>query len=100
MGRAVTTNHSPRFGPNESQVIENTYVGRTRAQILEALGPPTEEWEGLYGLPRQDYADRHRGARTLYYEWRSGRFYAAVERGGGDWVCFESHWVPKGVVLD
>jgi hypothetical protein len=81
-------------------VIENTYVGKTRAQIVQALGQPTREWEGIYGLPPQDYVDRHPGARTLYYEWPSGRFYAAVERVRGHWVCFESHWVPKGTVLD
>lgn len=90
----------PRFGWDESIPIPGTHVRKTREQIVAELGEPKSEWQGLYGLPPASFATQHAGAKTLYYEWRSGRFYASIEEVAGQWVCFDSTWVPEGCIID
>jgi hypothetical protein len=89
-----------RFAQDESRPIGDTHVGKTRDEIVAEFGEPKSEWKGLYGLPPATYAAQHAGGKTLYFEWPSGRFYASIEEVEGRWVCFDSHWVPKGWVID
>src|SRR5262249_37760424 len=90
----------PRFGPDESQPISKTHVGRTREAIIGELGQPSSEWAGHYGLSPRSHLHNHKGARTLYYHWPSGAFYASVCEVEGEDIRFSSDWVPEGWVID
>jgi len=92
--------HRPQFGPDESQPIGQTHVGRTREQLLIELGEPTLAGPWQIGLPSQDECEKHKGLETLEWHWPSGTFLASVYPIDGRWVCFNSYWVPKGCILD
>src|SRR5262245_51341589 len=90
----------PQFGPDESRPIAQTHVGRTREQLLTELGEPTRVGPWQIGMPRQEVFDKYKGLETLEWHWPSGTFLASVYPVGGRWICFDSHWVPKGCILE
>jgi hypothetical protein len=99
-GANVRWEHRPRFGPNESDVITDTHVGKMREELLAELGEPTREGPWPIGMPTDEKFNLHKGLRTMEWHWPSGHFLASVYPLDGRWVCFDSCWVPKGVVID
>jgi hypothetical protein len=78
----------------------NEHVGKTMPQILKQFGEPGYEWDGHFGNPRADYAAAQNPARSFVYNRQSGgTLYLSFERRGSEWVCFTSHWLPKGGVF-
>jgi hypothetical protein len=92
--------HRPRFGPDESETIWGTHVGKSREELIAQLGEPTEVGPWLIGMPRQLVFDKHPGLQTLEWHWPSGQFLASVNQVDGRWICFASCWVPKGWGID
>jgi hypothetical protein len=86
----------PQFGPDESQPIADTFVGKTREELIASLGEPTQEGPWFIGLPTQEFADRYKGTKTLEWHWESGRFLASVHPVNGQSICYASYWMPKG----
>lgn len=90
----------PRFGPDESRPIGQTHVGKTREELVAELGAPTREGPWPIGSPPIEVFERYPGLQTLEWQWESGRFLASMYPVDGDWVCFNSYWVPEGWVID
>src|SRR5262249_4853905 len=90
----------PQFGPDESRPIGQTHVGKPLEELIAELGEPTREGPWPIGMPRQEVFDKYKGLRTMEWHWESGHFLASVYPVDGQWICFNSYWVPKGVVLD
>jgi hypothetical protein len=75
------------------------YAGKTRAEIIEALGEPTEEWEGHYGNPPVSYVRQYSPAKTCVFARSDGSLYVSFHQVNGDWICFSSTWLPKGAAF-
>ena len=95
----VHIENRPTFGADESRPIQRTHVNRTREELIAELGEPTKE--GPWGIGRQPFDDeKHKGYKTLEWHWESGRFLASIYPVVGNWFCFYSCWVPKGIEVD
>ncbi|MCE9533057.1 MAG: hypothetical protein K8T89_18315 [Planctomycetes bacterium] len=92
--------HRPQFGTDESQCVWNTYVGKTSEELIAELGEPTRQSPWKIGFPRSEVFEKYKGLRTLEWHWPSGQFLALVYPIDGKWVCYQSCWVPKHIILD
>ena len=90
----------PQFGPDESRPIQHTHIGKTREELITELGEATREGPWPIGKPSMEVWEKYKGLRTLEWHWESGKFLASVYPEAGRWVCFNSVWVPTGVIID
>jgi hypothetical protein len=90
----------PQFGPDESRPIGQTHIGKSRTELIAELGEPTREGPWPIGNPPQAELENYNGFRTLEWHWASGHFFASIYPVDGQWICFNSYWVPNGVVID
>ena len=81
--------------------VPDEYVGQTIAQVIDREGDPTENLEGYHGygsegavtsLPDSVPAGPH---KTLLYRHKSGVVYAWFKQDSGEWICFQSIWLPN-----
>jgi hypothetical protein len=80
--------------------VANEYLGQSKTHIIQKYGSPTKEWSGHYGKPPVDYIKQHSPSVTMVYHRFTGTLYISFEWMDDDWVCYASHWVPNGVILD
>jgi hypothetical protein len=92
--------NGPQFGHDESRPIGQTHVGKSRDELISELGQPTREGPWPIGNPPLSITDKFKCMRTLEWDWDSGKFLASVHLVDGQWVCFDSYWVPNGWVID
>jgi hypothetical protein len=76
--------------------IADEYLGKTKTFLIWKYGSPSKEWSGHYANPPTDYIEQHKPAITISYERFTGVLYVSFERKGDEWICFSSHWLPKG----
>ena len=76
----------------------DVYLGLTREQIIDRLGPPDNRWPGNYGLPDAHWASQVDPCETYTYVKWHGTLYISVYQKNGQWVCFSANWLPKGAV--
>jgi hypothetical protein len=75
---------------------ENSYVGKTRAEISALWGEPEDEWDGHYGNPPLVYAQKYSPAKTMVFRRWSGSLYVSMHPINGTWFCFSSTWLQRG----
>jgi len=86
----------PAFVSDPTKVVEGSHIGRTFEQIVSELGQPNCFDTYPYGNPPADYLAKFKEMRTLRYFYPAGRFLASISLVDGQWICFSSHWMPKG----
>jgi hypothetical protein len=96
----ITLERRPRLGTDESRPIQGSHVGKTREELIAEFGEPALEGPWQIGSPRQEVFEKYKGLRTLEWRWPSGKFLASVYPVDGQWMCFNSCWVPYGWVID
>ena len=79
--------------------VEGEYLNQRMAAIRDRFGPPSDEWEGHYGNRTDEYIKKHDPSVTMIYVRSAGTLYLSFERVNGEWVCYSSHWMPKGTVF-
>jgi hypothetical protein len=75
------------------------YIGQTRASVVARYGPPSAEWQGHYGNPREDWAKNHEPAVSMDYKRLTGNLYLSFHQVNDEWICFSSDWMPDGWVF-
>ncbi len=101
--RRVLLRAVPFLRPDDPQRLKRAmshdgYVGQTEAQLRAAFGWPADDQEGYHPLGLRGPAAPLAGGpiRTTVYETKTGSLWVWLERRGGNWICFESEWVPNG----
>jgi hypothetical protein len=79
--------------------FEDRFLGHTERSIVERFGQPDFRLKG----DRRDWrVDRRRAyfeAFTVQYVRPSGRLYLSFCRQAGEWVCYDAHWNPDGLII-
>jgi hypothetical protein len=79
--------------------VAGSFIGHSKSKITERFGPPSHQSKGHYGNPPAEYRRKYAEAVTFFYDTPTGTLYLSFCLEEGDWVCFSSHWLPKGVVF-